>query len=126
MPLALRISTMTVRVSSVVVILLGILLWTGNFDSLRLIHMFFGIVIVLGLWTVGVIQAVQGGSPVLSGAAFVWGAIVVFVGLKQEQWAVGNNHWLIQVMHLLFGLVAISLVEIIGARANRRARQVVS
>ncbi len=126
MSLALRIGVMTVRISSLVVILLGILLWTGNFDSLRVIHMFFGIVIVLGLWMAGAIQAVQGGSPVLTTLAIIWGAIVVFVGLNQEQWAVGNNHWLIQTMHLLFGLVAISLVEIIGVRANRRERQAVS
>jgi len=126
MPLVLRIGVMTVRVSSVVVILLGLLLWTGNFDSLRLVHVFFGIVIVLGLWMIGVIYAAQGSSPVLAGATFIWGAIVVLVGLNQDQWAPGSNHWLIQIMHLLFGLVAISLVEIIDARANRRAQQAVS
>jgi hypothetical protein len=124
MTLALRISSMVVRVSALIVIILGILLWTGNFDNVKLIHQVFGSIIVLGLWAVGIIQATQGGSPILATVAVLWGAIVTYVGLSQENWATGNNHWLIQVAHLIFGLVAIGLVEMIGARARRKTAQV--
>ena len=51
----------------------------------------------------------------------VWycGLLVVFVGLSQQSWLVGSAHWVIQVLHLLIGLLAIGIGEMIGARYKR-------
>ena len=107
----LNVSTIVLRICYVAVLALGILFWTGNADNLRDVHMLLGIVIVLGLWATGVALALRGGSPVLAGALIIYGIIVLYVGLNQEQWLPGTSHWIIQVLHLLLGLGTMALTE---------------
>jgi hypothetical protein len=104
-------STIVLRICYVTQILLGILLWTGNGDNLRGLHILLGTVIVLGLWATGVALVLRGGSPVLAGALLVYGVVVLYVGLNQEQWLPGTLHWLIQVLHLVLGLGTMALTE---------------
>ena len=47
------------RIAGLIVIVLGILLWTGNFDQIKPIHMLFGITVVLALWTLAVLGALS-------------------------------------------------------------------
>ncbi len=107
----LNVSTIVLRFCYVAILVLGILLWTGNFDSLKPLHMLIGIVIVLGLWATGVALVIRGGSAALAGALLVYGAIVLVVGLNQEQWLPDAGHWVIQVLHLLLGLGTMALTE---------------
>jgi hypothetical protein len=107
----LNVSTIILRICYVVQIVLGILLWTDNGGSLRGLHMLLGIVIVLGLWATGVALAVRGGSPALAAPLIIYGIIVIYVGLQQEQWLPGASHWIIQVVHLLLGLGTMALTE---------------
>jgi len=78
-----------------------------------------GILVVLSLWTLGIVQGLQGGSFGLALATFVVGFLLVLVGLFQTRWLIGSNHWVIQVIHLLLGLSAIGLAEMIGGRYRR-------
>jgi hypothetical protein len=123
----LNASTIILRICYVAILLLGILLWTGNFDGLKPVHMLIGIVIVLGLWATGVALVMRGGSPGLAGACLVLGLIVLYVGLNQEQWLTGSAHWVIQVVHLALGLATMGLTEStrrrirVGGVALRRA-----
>ena len=112
----LNISTIVLRICYVVQIVLGILLWTSNGDSLRGFHILLGIVIVLGLWATGIALVIRGGSPVLAAALIIYGIIVLYVGLNQEQWLPGTSHWIIQVLHLLLGLGTMALTEITRRR----------
>jgi hypothetical protein len=52
-------------------------------------------------------------------ATFVVGFLLALFGLFQKGWLVGPNHWVIQVVHLLLGLSAIGLAEMIGGRYRR-------
>jgi hypothetical protein len=54
--------------------------------------------------------------------ALVWGLIVPMLGLTQTQILPGSAHWLIQVLHLLVGLGAISLAETLGRQIQARQR----
>ncbi len=120
----ITISDWILRIGVLLAIILGILLWTGNFDAIRPIHMLVGIIVVLALWTIGLAQGFQkGGSFGLAVATFVVGLALVIVGLYQDQWVLGSFHWIIQVIHLLLGLSTIGLGEMIVGRTKRRARE---
>src|SRR5207253_4586825 len=114
-----RIALNIVRVGVLIELVLGILFWTGNADSLQIVHIAIGILIVLSLWTLGIAQGLQGGSFGLAIATFVVGFLLALVGLFQTRWLIGSNHWIIQVIHLLLGLSAIGLAETIHVRYRR-------
>jgi len=112
---------MVLRVAVLLTLILGLLVW---FDiaksSLTNIHMLLGIIVVLSLWVLGgFIVATKGGIGLGIGA-FVLGLIVLLFGLTQKGILAGSSlHWLIQVIHLLFGLSAIGLGEAIAGRYKR-------
>jgi uncharacterized membrane protein len=51
----------------------------------------------------------------------VWGLIVLGLGLTQTNLLLNSAHWVIQVLHLLVGLIAIGLGEMITARYRRQS-----
>jgi hypothetical protein len=120
----MRIAILTlqwlIRVCAVVQITLGGLFWTGNAYALLPLHMLTGIVLVLGLWVQSGLAARAGlGWPVLV-LAFVWGVIVVGLGMTQDSLLTGDLHWLIKVVHLLVGLGAVGQAESLAVRSLRR------
>ncbi len=117
--LVVRIALNVLRGGVLIELALGILFWTGNADSLQIVHIVIGILVVLSLWTLGIAQGLQGGSFGLALATFFVGFLLALVGLFQKGWLVGSNHWVIQVIHLVLGLSAIGLGEIIGGRYRR-------
>ena len=64
----------------------------------------------------------KGGSFALAAATFILGLILAIVGLYQQSWLSGSAHWVIQVIHLLLGLSAIALGEMIYGRTRRRLK----
>ncbi len=120
---ALTILVMILRVAVLLALILGILFWTGNAQNLTLIHMTLGIIAVLTLWAIGLVQGFQGGSFGLALATFVVGLLLAIVGLYQTRWLIGPTHWVIQVLHLLLGLGAIGLGEIIAGQTRRRIKR---
>jgi hypothetical protein len=113
------VAQMLVRACGLVLIVLGILFWTGGALALVPVHMLLGLVLVLSLWTLAFIGARSGLPPGLVVAAFLWGLVVPIFGVTQDQLLTGGGHWLIRVLHLLAGLVAIGLAEGLGARIKR-------
>lgn len=114
-----------VGLDGLVLIALGLLFWTGNADPLIPVHMLLGIALVLALWVLAVLAAVAGVNFGLVALAFVWGLIVAALGLTQTRLLPGDAHWLIQVLHLLVGITAIALAQILAMRIiARRSRPV--
>jgi hypothetical protein len=117
----ITISIMVLRLAVLLALILGILFWTGNALNLTFIHMILGFIVVISLWTIGLAQGfTKGGSFALALATFVLGLLLAIVGLFQTNWLTGSTHWIIQVIHLLLGLSAIGLGEMITARTKRR------
>ncbi len=119
--MAVRITSMVLRVAVLLALILGLLLWFNVAKgSLKDVHMLLGIIVVLSLWVLGgFIVTTKGGIGIGIGA-FVLGLIVFLFGLTQEGIPpTGNGHWIIQVIHLLFGLSAAGLGEMIAARYKR-------
>jgi len=114
-----------VRFTGLVQIVLGVLFWTGNARGMIPVHMLVGLVLVLALWVLTGLAARAGVDPALVAVAGLWGFLVPALGLTQTTLLPGDYHWLIQVLHLLVGLVAIGLGEVLATRikAPRRSAQ---
>ncbi|HYL44716.1 MAG TPA: hypothetical protein VEU97_15135 [Ktedonobacteraceae bacterium] len=125
----LTITLMILRLAVLVALIFGILFWLDIATNFIPIHMLIGIIVVLSLWIIGLVQGfMKGGSLPFAVLTFVLGLALAIVGLYQQQWLVGSAHWIIQVIHLLLGLSAIAVAEMIVGRTKRRvkAQQVVS
>ncbi len=110
---------MTLRISGLLLILLGLAIWTGRADQVIPVHEFLGFVLVLSLWTLALFAA-RAGVPIgLVAVAVVWGLIAPVLGLTQANLLVGGWHWTIQVLHLLIGLGAIGLGERLALEIRR-------
>jgi hypothetical protein len=84
--------------------------------------MLLGIALVLALWILAGIAATAGVNRVLVAVAFVWGLITPALGLTQTRLLPFDGHWIIQILHLLVGVTAIALAQML-ARMTRRAWQ---
>ena len=122
----MRIALMVLRIAVLVNLLLGILFWINTIDPdanpvVKWVHIILGIAAVISLFTNGILQGIRGGSLGLALATFVLGFLLTFVGLFQQNWLTASNqpHWIIQVIHLVLGLSAIGLGEMIVGRYNR-------
>jgi hypothetical protein len=106
------------RILGAATLLLGLALWSGRFYSLVGLHMALGTLVVLGLWTLVVLGLHQGAPRGLCGAALLWGALVLALGIGQTQLMQGVGHWLIGVLHLLVGLAALGLAAALARRMH--------
>ena len=123
----LRISSMTLRVTFLLAIILGISFWAGWIapsPGLRGIHMLIGILFVLSLWGIGVAEIflLPRKNLPLGIALVVIGIAVVIVGLNQDQWRASVGLELMNTIHLVLNVLAISLGEMAVARALRLAK----
>jgi hypothetical protein len=115
--MVIRIASIVLRVCGALALILGLLFWSGNSLNLIPIHMLLGLLVVLSLWIVGIGQAFSsGGSWPLAGGALLLGLLVVVVGMRQSSLLVGPFHWVIQVVHLLLGILAVGVGQIAAAR----------
>jgi hypothetical protein len=108
---ATTVIRMLVRLLGLIMIVLGLLFWTGNALNLIGMHMLLGIMLVLLLWAQAILAARSGGRLGLVALAIAWGLIVVALGMTQNQLLPGDAHWVIKVLHLLVGMAAIGIAE---------------
>ncbi len=120
-----RITIMIMRLCVIIALILGILFWVkgtsvGGGHLLEL-HMGLGILVALSLVLLGsVIIRVQGRNIGLAIGAFVLALCMVALGLGQQSLAVASPlHWIIQIVHLILGLLALGIAEMIAGRHKR-------
>jgi hypothetical protein len=117
--MVVRITGMVLRIAAILALILGIIFWTGTAKNLVAIHMLLGIIVTLCLLILGGMIATTRGGIGLAIGAIVLGLIVAGFGASQRTIMVGSSHWIIQVIHLLLGLAAIGLGEMIAGRYKR-------
>jgi hypothetical protein len=110
------VAQIAVRFCFIVLLVLGILFWTGHADSLLPLHLVLGFVLVLGLWTLAAVAASRHVPVGLVAIAIAWGLVLPVFGLTQTRIAPGNLHWIVQILHLVIGLVAVGLAENLARR----------
>ncbi|HEX4206193.1 MAG TPA: hypothetical protein VHZ51_18745 [Ktedonobacteraceae bacterium] len=120
--MVIRITQNVLRVCALVALILGILFWTNVVavtNATQGIHMLFGILVALSLIVLGIVfGTTRGGNWGLAAVAIVLAIVMTGFGMSQTS-MMPENHWVIQVIHLLLGLCAIGVGEMIGARARR-------
>jgi len=120
-----RITIMVMRLCVLIVLILGIFFWIKGTDvaggSLVLLHMGLGILVALLLLILGCfIVTVKGRNIGLAVGAFVLAICMVALGLRQQFILIDSSlHWIIQVVHLLLGLLALGIGEMIAGRYKR-------
>jgi len=119
----MRVATLViqnaVRVLGVILLVLGFMFWSGHSFELVPVHMRIGEILVGLLWILAAIGLRAGIKPGLVLGAMFYGVIVVAFALRMGLLLPGRAHEVIRVVHFLFGLGAIGLVEMIGAKIKR-------
>jgi hypothetical protein len=107
----LAITRIVVLAIGVIQLLLGLALWSGKLDGLKPLHITIGSIFVIGLWVLAFLAARAGAKTVLVVLTVVWGLVVVGFGVSQEKILPDSGHWIIQVIHLILGIVALGLAD---------------
>jgi len=108
-----------IRIAGLVALGLGLALWNGTGYDLLSVHQGLGFLISAALLLMAVLGFGQRVSPTLLLLALLWGLAVPAIGSLQGRLLPGDGHWIIEVIHLLLGLGAIALSEIIAGRIAR-------
>ena len=113
---------MLIRLLGVIVLVLGIVLWTGHGgEELKKGHETLAILLVIALWVLSALAFQAHVKIPLVAVGVAWGLIAVALGLGQTSLLTGSGHWVIQVLHLLVGLGVIGLGESLGANINAKS-----
>ena len=116
------VAQMIVRLFGLILLALGITFWSGHALQLVNTHMLIGVLFVLALWTLSGIAAAAHQSGGFVALGFVWGIVVLALGMTQRTLMPGSGHWVIQVLHLLVGLAAMGIGENLAKRIKSSAR----
>jgi hypothetical protein len=116
-----------VGLTGVVLIGLGVLFWTGRMINLVPLHMGLGFLLVALLFTLALMGLRGGASRGLVVMALLWSVITPLFGIYQTRMLIGELHWIIRILHLGVGLVAMGMAETLAkqiaqvpSRANAR------
>lgn len=117
---AIKVALTVLLGCGALLLVLGLIIWTGigDHEQLVAVHFTIGVVLVLTLWTIAAIAAGSGVPTGTVAFASAWGLLVVLFGLAQEDFLTGSWHWMIQVLHLATSMGVIwwgrRLVKLIG------------
>jgi hypothetical protein len=111
---------MVARLSGLIVLILGLLFWTGQYLQFVQLHMGLGVVLVLALWTLAFLAFRAGVDRATVAIAVAWGLAVPILGGVQLNLPPGGGYGIVRVIHLLLGLGAIGLAESLAARIKRK------
>src|SRR5260370_26947577 len=100
---------MLVRILFLALVGLGIAFWTGNALGFIQLHMALGVALVVCLWTMSIAAMTARVPTGMAVSGIVLGIVVIALGATQMSLLTGSLHWLVEVGHLLVGMVAIGL-----------------
>ena len=112
-----RMLLVFMRAAMAVQVILGIGFWTGHWANLVNAHMAIGALFVIALWVIAGIAAAHGRPGGLVAFGFIWGVVVLALGMTQQRILIGDLHWIIRVVHLAVGIAALPIAErLVGGR----------
>ncbi|SRR5258707_10420187 len=113
---AISILEWILRIAGLGALVLGLLIWTLQLDSVITIHMLFGLVVALTLLIISIFAVFARGTRVLGIIGILYAFALPVFGVNQVFLAIGNLHWLIQAAHLLVGIGALALAGVTSVR----------
>jgi hypothetical protein len=122
MSLTVNVTHWIVRITGVLQLILGLLIWAEHMANLVNIHILIGVIFVLSLWLLAATAATQGVPIGMALGAALLGLLTFLLGFGQRDLLPDPSlHWIVQLVHLLLGMLAVGSGEMIGGRL-RRAR----
>jgi hypothetical protein len=122
MKIAVLVLQNLIRLLFVALLVLGVQFWTGQASSqLVPLHMRLGEVMITLLWIMAGMSLRFGASAGLVLGTFAYGVVVVGLGMKMADLVLGGSGNLFGVLHLIVGIGAVGLAEMLGARMKRAA-----
>ena len=103
----LNICLLIVRIAGLVQLVGGILFWAGYALRYIPLHMAVGSILVLALWTIAAAAFITRTRRLFAVFVFVWGPALAAFGMMQSRVLIGPNHWVIRLVHLLMGAIAL-------------------
>jgi hypothetical protein len=120
--MVIRIASAVLSLAGLLALILGLLFWVGIALNLMQMHMLLGLLAVGALWVIGIAQACsKPGGWIIAACALVIGAVTLVVGMIQASLTFGEFHWVIQVVHLVLGLLTIGMGHMAAARYRKSA-----
>jgi hypothetical protein len=116
MRITAAISLWIVRVAGILQLVLGALFWTGHAYTYLPVHIVSGVAIVLTLWIVAVLALIVRTHRAIAVIGLLCGLALPAFGMVQAGVLVGSMHWIIRVIHLAMGLVAMGLAGTLGQK----------
>lgn len=121
MQVTFTVSQMLVRITGVLLLILGLLIWAENANGLIGIHMLLGLIFVLALLVFAFAARQAGASLGMAIGLAVLGVLVLWLGVSQQGLLNGpaDPHWIVRVVHLLIGVAAVGMAEAVGGGLRR-------
>lgn len=118
--MVMRIASVVLTLAGVLALISGLFFWTGTALNLVSLHMLLGFLAVAALWVVAIGQTFsKAGSWIIAACALLVGALTIVIGLYQVSLMVGPSHWVIEVIHLVLGILTIGLGHMAAARYRK-------
>lgn len=123
MKTALMVARLVLVGCGAVLLILGLIVWTGSADALIPVHASVGTLLVLSLWTIAFI-AYRSGLPIqIPAAVIAWSLAVVALGMTQDAILEGDWHWTVQVLHLVVSMSLVAIGQGLVIAVQRRGRR---
>jgi len=109
MEISARVLNILIRACGGAALALGVAFWLGYARALTVLHIRFGIVVVLSLWVLAAIAWWKTTRHSLALFTTAWALATLVFGMMQAQLLPGPLHWIVKVAHLGVGVVALGL-----------------
>jgi hypothetical protein len=119
MKTATEVSQLVLLGSGALLLVLGLIIWTGHGDQLIGIHAMLGFLLVLSLWAIAAIAARYGASIGLVVLGVAWGLAAPILAGVQDRLVTGGWGWMIQVLHLVVSMGVIAMGRLLVIRIGR-------
>ena len=117
------IAQMTIRGAGVLQLILGFIVWSGKTSYLVPVHILIGSILVVALLALCTLTWRSGVSKWLVILTVLWALILPVWGISQGalmKHLPGSSAWIIPVSHLLCGVGAIGLAEMMGGQMKKK------
>jgi hypothetical protein len=102
----LNVCLVIVRIAGLLQLVGGLLFWAGYALTYIPLHMAIGSILVLALWAIAAAAFMKRTRRAFALFVFVWGPALAAFGAMQSRVLIGPNHWVIRLVHLLMGAIA--------------------
>jgi hypothetical protein len=117
----IKILQWIVRIAGVAALLIGMSFWGGRALAPVTVHMSLGGLVCLSLAIIAIMALTHRVRVPAALLALLWAIATVAVGTVQDWWVGAGSHVLIEAVHLVLGVGAIGLAEMLGAALKRRS-----